>query len=325
MLKRLLKVIFFLLIVLSLLVCLLVYFVKQPILKTTESPVTNLSADAERLTSLVRVLSEEIPRTTGDENLNAARDFIKTQLETTKADIRFQAYQAREKTFFNVIARIQGKEACALKVVGAHYDAFAGHPGADDNASGVAALLEVARILDQGESPPCPVELVAYANEEPPYFRSEEMGSFVHAKSLHAQQTPVSMMISLETMGYFSDEPGSQHFPLPFLKYLYSDVGNYICLVGDLRQTKNTKIIKQSMQAVMTTEVYSINAPSSISGIDFSDHLNYWHFGYPGVMLTDTAFNRNLAYHTPDDTWDRLDYTRMADVVNGVVHALLKN
>lgn len=321
--KKSLKIILWFLLTAGVLVATAVFTLTQPIIPPERTYLKTDSANAEQLQTLVRTLSETLPRTTGNENLNAARDFIKTTFETSQATVRLQAYPAQGKTFYNVIARFNGKRDCPLTVVGAHYDAYAGLPGADDNASGVAGLLELARILSLLKPLNCPVELVAYANEEPPFFRTKEMGSYIHAKSLHDNNTKVGMMICFDMIGYFSDEPGSQQFPVPLLKYMYSDVGNYIALVGDLKQIGQVRKIKTAMQSTMDTAVRSINAPVAIPGIDFSDHMNYWHFGYPGVMLTDTAFNRNREYHTPNDTWDRLNYVRMADVINGVVKAVI--
>ncbi|HZG51707.1 MAG TPA: M28 family peptidase, partial [Pyrinomonadaceae bacterium] len=195
-------------------------------------------------------------------------------------------------------------------------------PGADDNASGVAGLIELAYLLG-GTPPAVRVELVAFALEEPPYFRSPFMGSAVHAASLRAQGFAVRAMLSLEMIGYFSDQPDSQHYPVSFLKAFYPSQANFIAVVGKMDQGRTVRRIKKAMAEASPLPVYSINAPRSIPGVDFSDHLNYWNEGYDALMITDTAFYRNPHYHTSADTPDTLDYRRMASVVQGVYAAVL--
>ena len=202
-------------------------------------------------------------------------------------------------------------------VVGAHYDVAGEQPGADDNASGVAGLLELARLL-KGQSFRQRVELVVYTNEEPPFFRTPYMGSAVHARSLAESGKRASLMLSLECIGYFSDEPGSQDHPVRLLNAIYPTTGNFISLVGFYEDGDVSRQVKTAMKSASDLPVYSINAPSFVVGVDFSDHLNYWNEGFVGMMVTDTAFYRNKAYHTPRDTADRLDYGRMAKVVDGV-------
>lgn len=296
----------------------------QPTFESAQKLDYSQLASAERLQSSVKTLSHDIPRETGvTSQLDSARDYIYRQLSEHIKHVEFQSYEHEGQTFHNVVAKIKEGKNCPRIVFGAHYDAYKGLPGADDNASGVAALLELARLLSQPELSDkinCSVELVAYANEEPPFFRTEGMGSYIHAKRLREANTQVQVMISLETMGYFSDEEGSQLYPAAFLKYLYPNKGNFIAVVGNVGQIMPTRALKSAMQPVMETQVYSINAPVSVPGIDYSDHKNYWAFDYPAVMITDTAFNRNLNYHTADDTYEKLDYQRMAEVVNGLLH-----
>jgi hypothetical protein len=202
-------------------------------------------------------------------------------------------------------------------VVGAHYDTAGPLPGADDNASGVAGLLELARAL--GAAPPeGRVDLVAYTLEEPPFFMTPRMGSAVHAASLRREGIEVRAMISLEMIGYFTDAPNSQTFPLGILRFFYPRTGNFIAVVGKLGQGSTLRRIKQAMRAASDLPVESINAPTWIPGVDFSDHRSYWMAGYPAAMITDTAFYRNDRYHTVQDTPESLDYSRMAKVVEGV-------
>lgn len=230
-------------------------------------------------------------------------------------------FEVEGRNYRNVIAEF-GPETEERIVVGAHYDAYHAFPGADDNASGVAGLLELAGLLAKTNLP-LRVELVAYTLEEPPYFHTPHMGSGVHAESLKRQGVKVRAMISLEMIGYFSDALDSQSFPVSVLRALYPSQGNFISVVGGVGDAMLVRRIKGAMRAGASLPVYSINAPRFVPGIDFSDHLSYWNAGYPAVMITDTAFYRNHNYHTHNDTAEKLDYRRMAMVVEGVAAAVL--
>jgi Zn-dependent M28 family amino/carboxypeptidase len=248
--------------------------------------------------------------------LNRASAYIEAELRATSADTSVQRYTVTGRTFQNVVAKF-GPDTGEVIVVGAHYDVAGEQPGADDNASGVAGLIELAKILSKVTLKQR-VELVAYTLEEPPYFRTNNMGSAVHAKSLKAQGKRVSLMLSLECIGYFSDAPNSQQLLTPLMKAVYPTTGNFIALVGNYTEGDLSRRVKRAMQQATALPVYSINAPSVLTGIDFSDHLSYWNEGFVGMMVTDTAFFRNEAYHTEEDTPDRLDYQRMAEVVVAV-------
>ncbi|HEV2854397.1 MAG TPA: M28 family peptidase [Thermoanaerobaculia bacterium] len=280
------------------------------------------TVDPARLEAHVRALAEDfIPRDEDHpENLDQAAAYIRRQLEQAGGRVEDQAFDVAGNTYRNVIARF-GPETRERIVVGAHYDAAGPYPGADDNASGVAGLIELAFLLGKGGLP-LQVELVAYTLEEPPYFASGAMGSAVHAASLKKQGIPVRAMISLEMIGYFTDAPGSQELPAPFLKLLYPSKGNFIAVVGKLGQGSLVGKVKKAMKRAAPLPVESINAPTSLPGVDLSDHRNYWAAGYPAVMLTDTAFFRNPHYHGESDTPDTLDYRRMALVVEGVYGAV---
>jgi Zn-dependent M28 family amino/carboxypeptidase len=253
--------------------------------------------------------------------LNAAADYIEAQLRSTSAGVSAQRYTVSGRTYQNLVAKF-GPDTADVIVVGAHYDVAGELPGADDNASGVAGLIELAKMLSSAKLKQR-VELVAYTLEEPPYFRTAQMGSAVHAKSLKAQGKRVSLMLSLECIGYFSDAPNSQQLLTPLMKAVYPTTGNFIALVGNYAEGDLSRRVKRAMQQATALPVYSINAPSFLTGIDFSDHLSYWNEGFVGMMVTDTAFFRNEAYHTEDDTPDRLDYKRMAEVVIAVAKTVL--
>lgn len=282
-------------------------------------------ADPDRLEVHVRTLAEDLVPRDADhpERLAPVADYIEAELAPHTDRLTDQPYTVDGATVRNVIARF-GPGAGARIVVGAHHDTAGPYPGADDNASGVAGLLELARLLD-GTDLSCPVELVSYPLEEPPYFYTNQMGSAVHARSLKNEGVEVRAMLSLEMIGYFTDAPNSQQLPLFVLRPFYPSTGNFIAVVGKWGwgQVDLVRAVREGMRAATPLPVHSINAPRIVPGIAFSDHLNYWHAGYDAVMITDTAFYRNPHYHAPSDTPDTLDYTRMAQVVDAVRGAIV--
>ncbi|MEM7052001.1 MAG: M28 family peptidase [Acidobacteriota bacterium] len=302
---------------------LLLVWVQQPLVFPRAS-VLPAAVDGAALRQHVEVLSQDLVPRDHDhpENLDRAAAYIREHFEAAGSRVEEQPYQADGKTYRNVILRLGPTEGEAI-VLGAHYDAYDVYPAADDNASGVAALLELARLLADQELQR-PLHLVAYTLEEPPYFRTQNMGSAVHARSLGAAGAEVAFMISIEMIGYFSDQPGSQTYPSPLIARLYPTTGNFIAVVGRFRDGFLVRRIKASLGSASDLPVVSMNAPANlVRGLDFSDHLNYWHQGFPGLMVTDTSFYRNFAYHTEGDTADRLDYGRMAEVVAGLHQVVL--
>jgi len=251
--------------------------------------------------------------------LKRAADHIAAEFERSGCKPVWQSYTIDGNDYHNVICS-RGPADAPRVIIGAHYDvAGTDNPGADDNASGVAALLELSRLLETaGPDLAYRLDLVAFTLEEPPNFRSDRMGSYVHAKSLSEAGTDVRLMISVEMIGYFSDEPGSQHFPVTGLGLIYPDKGNFIAVIGRAFDRETVARTKALMQAGNTLSVYSLNAPAHVTGVDFSDHRNFWRTGYPAVMVTNTAFFRNPNYHTAGDTPETLDYERMARVVDGL-------
>ena len=253
--------------------------------------------------------------------LDGAARYIEAEFTALRLAVESQTFTANEAKFRNLIVRL-GPDTPDVMVIGAHYDVAGSQPGADDNSSGVAGLLELARLLKDAKLTQR-VELVAYSNEEPPFFRTASMGSAIHAKALKASGKRASLMLSLECIGYFNDAPGSQTHPVRLLNAVYPTVGNFIALVGFYEDGAVARRVKTAMMTATDLPVHSINAPGFVVGIDFSDHLNYASVGFVGMMVTDTAFYRNKAYHTPQDTADRLDYVRMGKVVDGVHRAVL--
>ncbi len=309
--------------IIALLLIALWFWVTQPLLSRA-TPSSQRMVDPARLETHVRTLSLELgPRNESNpQKLDLVADYIKYEFIQTNAVVSQQTYQVNGNTYRNVIAEF-GPDSEERIVVGAHYDTAGPLPGADDNASGVAGLIELAHLLAR-QQPPLRVELVAFTLEEPPYFRTPNMGSSVHAKSLRTQNKRVRAMLCLEMIGYFSDEPNSQHFPAAALSAFYPSTGNYIGVVGRLSDWSLVRHIKATMRNASHLPVYSINAPSFVSGVDFSDHVNYWDAGYSALMITDTAFYRNRHYHTAQDTPEKLDYKRMAMVVEGVYAAVVE-
>jgi peptidase M28-like protein len=315
--RRIIKLMLLVVLILLLVLIAVWFWVTQPLLSRA-TPSSQRIVDPSRLEAHVRKLSIEMgPRDERHpENLDQVAAYIKNEFSQTGAFVSEQVYRVAGQTYRNVIAHL-GPETEERIIIGAHYDTAGPLPGADDNASGVAGLLELARLLKPQELK-VRVELVAFSTEEPPYFGTTGMGSYVHADSLRQQNVRVRVMFSLEMIGCFSDEPNSQHFPIGLLNAFYPSTGNYITVVGRLSDGLLVRRTKAAMRNAAPLPVYSINAPQFVTGVDFSDQRNYWHAGYNAVMITDTAFFRNRNYHTDQDTAEKLDYKRMALVVEGV-------
>lgn len=278
------------------------------------------SADPQRLRKHVEFLTAlEPPRAAKHPVvLDRAADYLAARLEEAGAGVRFQPYFANRREYRNVLATL-GADHDRFVVVGAHYDAFGEfvrNPGADDNASGTAGLIELARVLAQ-EALPVRVAFVAYSTEEPPHFASDAMGSAVHARSV--ENPKPEAMICLEMIGYYSEV---QPWPSGLLDLMYPDHGQFIGVVGRPRDRSLVARVKAGLRARGEIEVISYAGPL-FDGLDASDHRNYWARGIPAVMVTDTAFVRNPNYHTARDTADTLDFVRMSQVVNGLAEAIL--
>ena len=277
----------------------------------------NADIEIDRLKKHVKALSEEFtPRSYNHpENLNKVADYITSSFRSLCPNVIEQVFEVNGIPYKNIVAEF-GPESHEITIIGAHYDTAGEQPGADDNASGVAGSLELGQLLSQEELSGR-VVLAAFTLEEPPYFSTNDMGSAIFAKSLAEKAISVKLMICLEMIGYFSEEKKSQDYPAALLKLFYPSTGHFIAIVDQVFSIQAQRM-KKWMNRVIEIPVYSINAPSFIPGVDFSDHRNFWIYGYPAVMVTDTAFYRNKAYHTRDDTADRLDYERMAQVVYGI-------
>ncbi len=242
-----------------------------------------------------------------------------TEIGVEEKSIELQKYSVGNDSYYNIIVHY-GKATTDITaaattdkkyIIGAHYGAYSAlpniFPGADDNASGVDRAIDI----------------VFYSTEEPPFFRTSSMGSYQHAKNAK----DFDLAIILEMIGYFSERSNSQQFPINAMKYLYSSTGNFIAIISNTYNTSETRAVKKRFRAWLVQKkligVESINAPSHIAGIDFSDHLNYWKFNIPEVMITDTSFYRNKNYHTGNDTYEKLNYRKMKAVVDATVATVL--
>ena len=253
--------------------------------------------------------------------LNKTADYIKSVFKLYSDSISVQEYIVDGSIYKNVICSF-GTEHARRIIVGAHYDACGHQQGADDNASGVSGLLELARML-KGQKLNHRIDLVAYTLEEPPYFRTQYMGSYIHAKSLADSNIIVYGMISIEMIGYFKDEKHSQSYPVGCLSWIYGNKGNYITLVKKFGAGKFARQFSKKYKSSHIIKTKKFTGPASLAGIDFSDHLNYWKFGYSALMITDTSFYRNKNYHETTDTLETLDIKRMGKVIDGVFSTLI--
>lgn len=273
----------------------------------------------ENLSRHVRMLADTI----GERNVwrNASLTKTAQYIEDTFTRLGYtverQEFTSRKITVSNLAVELKGsKEPDEIIVIGAHYDSVAHCPGANDNGSGVAALLELARLLHDAK-PERTVRFVAFVNEESPFFLRGEMGSGRYAARCRERGEKIVAMFSLETIGYYSDQPNSQRYPFPF-SYFYPDTGNFIAFVANL---DSRNLVRQSIAAFRRHTQFPSEgtaAPGWLTGISWSDHASFWREGYQAVMITDTAPFRYAAYHRPNDTPDKLDYGRMARVVGGL-------
>jgi Zn-dependent M28 family amino/carboxypeptidase len=250
--------------------------------------------------------------------LERAADYVEEALAGCGYAVQRQPYEWRGGTFRNLIVELPGTTLPDEVVVfGAHYDTVPQTPGADDNASAVAALLELARLC-RDTRPARAVRFVAFTLEEPPAFFTPHQGSRVYVHALRQRGERVVAMVALEMLGYYSDDPNSQHFPLWPLRWFYPTIGNFIGVVGNLRSRALARQVARAMRAGTDLPVEWLAAPAVVPGLALSDHASFWLHGYPAVMVTDTAFYRNPHYHRPTDRPETLDFGRMARCVQGL-------
>jgi len=303
---------------------LLWWLLTNPVLMASK-PVPAPRANAARLEADVHWLAGSAAgRVAHDAGaLDAAAAWIGESFRAAGCAPAEQTFEVGGDIYRNVVCPLGPRDGPRL-VVGAHYDVLES-PGADDNASGVAALLELARLIEAARPDlKHRLDLVAFALEEAPHFKTPTMGSHVYARRLREDGASVKLAVSVEMIGYYSDVPGSQLFPVGALRWLYPDRGDFIAVVGRTFDRSPVARVKDLMRVDDAMPVYSINAPAALPGVDFSDHWSFWQHGQTAVMVTDTAFLRNPNYHGTGDTADTLDYRRMALVVDGLYQVALR-
>jgi len=278
----------------------------------------------DRLGGHIGVLAGEI----GERNLwryealKASASYIERSFQAMGYQVASHHHEAQGKAVRNLEATLPGASASdEIVVIGAHYDSVVGSPGANDNATGVAALLEIARLLAQ-EKPARSLRFAAFVNEEPPFFYTQEMGSRVYARRARERGEKIVAMLSLETIGYYADAKGSQRYPFPFSLF-YPDTANFIGFVGNLASRDLVRACVASFRSRTAFPSEGLAAPGWMEGIHWSDHWSFWQEGYPAIMVTDTAPYRYAHYHARSDTPDKIDYERLARVVAGLAGVAL--
>lgn len=277
----------------------------------------------DRLTEHVRALGGRIgERHLGrPEALRAAAEYLQGVWTAQGFGVTEEVFQVGGRACANLWVEQRGSTRPeAVIVVGAHYDSVGGSPGANDNGTGVALLLEMSRAL-KAQPPARTVRFVAFVNEEPPFFRTEAMGSRVHAARARGRGDRIEAMISLETLGYYADAPGSQRYPFPF-GIFYPDAGNFLAVVGNLRSRGLVVGFLRHFMEASDFPVEGVATFAWIPGIDWSDHWSFWQEGYPALMLTDTAPFRYPEYHGSGDLPERINAPAFARAGHGILHAV---
>ena len=294
--------------------------------KSHQGPLAPATPTESSLASALRRDVVELAQTIGERNvvkyaaLKKAADYVEAGLRVAGPVAR-HTYQASERDCDNLEVEIRGSSAPGeIVVVGAHYDSVVGTPGANDNASGVAGLLALARAL-AATKPERTLRFVAFVNEEPPHFRTEEMGSRVYARRCRDRNETVIAMLSLETIGCFTDKPDSQKYPAP-LGLCYPSTGNFIAFVGNVGSRSLVRRCVKTFRDRAAFPSEGAALPGWLPGVGWSDHESFWENGFPAVMVTDTAPFRFPQYHLRGDTPDKIDFDRCARVVAGVEHVI---
>lgn len=288
-----------------------------------QGPIPALTSEEIALRDALRRDVGELAGTIGERNLSRyhalrrAAEFIEASFNAAGYRVQRQAFTAEGKAVANLEAALTGsRRAEEIVIIGAHYDSVDGSPGANDNATGVAAVLALARAFALTR-PSRTLRFVAFVNEEPPYFQTPAMGSLAYAARAQANRERVIAMLSLETIGYYADARGSQRYPVPF-QFFYPSQGNFIGFVGNLASRRLLHEVIGSFRRHARHPSEGIATWESIPGVSWSDQWAFWRHGYPAVMVTDTAFYRYPYYHTVRDTPDRIQYDRLVRVVVGL-------
>ncbi|MDA8792999.1 M28 family peptidase [Bacteriovoracaceae bacterium] len=314
---------FRILLLLCIFLCLIGLIARNPVLVFSEND-EKLAVSSGLLRQHVETLVD-FPEPRNFQNLhilNQSAAYIASQFKPYCDEVLEQIFIADGSKFKNIRCKFKG-ESPKIIVMGAHYDVAGEQDGADDNASGVSGLLELARLISESQVKlKHDLELVAYTLEEPPYFRTVNMGSYHHAQLLRKSNIEVEFMLSIEMIGYFVDDWFSQSYPSPLLYLFYPLRGNFMAIVGGVNEFWSIRKLKKLFAQGTDLPIYSLNAPSVVPGIDFSDHLNYWDLGMEAYMISDTSFYRNKNYHKTTDSISTLDFDRMGKVVSGIFNLI---
>lgn len=291
--------------------------------KSFEGPLPPLTPEQQESSEQLRAHVTMLAGRIGERNymrpraLDSAATYIRQTLASLGYTVSEQTYEAGGKTYRNIMVALPGRSRPKeIVLVGGHYDSVYGSPGADDNASGTAGVLELARLF-RGQPSDRTIQLVAFANEEPPFFFTEDMGSRRYARAARARGDSIVAMLSIESIGYYSDAEGSQRYP-PILGWFYPSKGDFIGVVGNIGSRGLVHRVVKDFRSAASFPSAGSAAPTQIPGISWSDHWSFWKEGYDAVMITGTAPFRNRNYHELTDRPDSLDYGRMARVVDGV-------
>ncbi|MEZ4936802.1 MAG: M28 family peptidase [Crocinitomicaceae bacterium] len=283
--------------------------------KQENSAETPLSADSllvQKVQSHVNVLCNT-SRPRNHENieiLDSVATYIFHQFEAYCDTVYYQTFEVNKKTYKNVIG-VLNANAFELVVIGAHYDVCGATPGADDNASGISGLIESGRLLSEKEIKNR-IELVAFTLEEPPYFRTENMGSYHYANKLKKEKADLKYMVCLEMIGYYDENKNTQEYPVDAMKHQYGTQANFLAIVENEKQGNVGKELFDKLKSQSSIKYEYVQAPSFMTGVDFSDHLSFWKLGLKAFMITDTSFYRNKHYHEDSDKPELLDYNKIA-------------
>jgi Zn-dependent M28 family amino/carboxypeptidase len=255
------------------------------------------------------------------QKLDAAKTFLEAALTASGYPVQQQEYKIDGKSYANLaVQRLGTEKPNEVILIGGHYDSAFTSPGANDNGTGAAATLELAKLF-ANKSTKRTVRFVEFTNEEPPFFQTENMGSLVYAQHIDPRQEKIVAMLSLETMGYFSDVAGSQKYPFP-IGLLYPTQGNFIGLIGNLKSGDLVRRAIGSFRRHTQFPSQGVVLPSWVPGVGWSDQWAFWQQGYPGIMVTDTAPYRYPHYHTADDTIDKINFDHLARVVSGLADVI---
>ncbi|KXK32924.1 MAG: Bacterial leucyl aminopeptidase precursor [Candidatus Brocadia sinica] len=298
--------------------------------KRYQGPMPSLTEEQRLLREMLRKDVYKLADEIGDrnvrtnyENLCAAADFIEASLQQTGYKVDRQGYEVslsglQGRTCYNLEVEITGSERSGeIVVIGGHYDSLEDTPGANDNASGTAAVLALARAF-AGKQTVRTLRFVTFVNEEPPYFQSKDMGSWVYVKRCRQRNENIIGMLSLETIGYYSDEKWSQNYPVAPLGLVYPTAGNFVAFVGNIKSRKLVRDVVGLFRRYAEFPSEAAALPEMLVGVGWSDQWAFWQGGYPGVMVTDTAPFRYPYYHTQEDTPDKIDYDQLAYVVSAL-------